>query len=56
MLMALLFVGGLMNLAWIGVIAALVLLEKTAPWGGQMSRVVGALLVAWGVSSLLRMI
>jgi predicted metal-binding membrane protein len=56
MLMALLFVGGLMNLAWIGAIAALVLLEKTIPWGGQMSRVVGALLVAWGVAGLLRMI
>jgi predicted metal-binding membrane protein len=56
MLMALLFVGGLMNLAWIGAIAALVLLEKTIPWGGQMSRLVGALLVAWGVAGLLRMI
>jgi predicted metal-binding membrane protein len=56
MLMALLFVGGLMNLAWIGAIAALVLLEKTIPRGGQMSRVVGALLVAWGVAWLLRMI
>ena len=54
--MALLFVGGLMNLAWIGAISALVLLEKTIPWGGQMSRLTGVLLVAWGVSGLLRMI
>src|SRR5215467_5202431 len=31
MLMALLFVGGLMNLAWIGAIAALVLLKRQFP-------------------------
>jgi len=34
MLMALLFVGGVMNLAWVGTIALFVLLEKTMPWGG----------------------
>jgi predicted metal-binding membrane protein len=33
MLMALLFVGGIMNLAWIAGIALLVLIEKTVPWG-----------------------
>jgi len=53
MLMALLFVGGIMNLLWIGAIALLVLIEKTLPWGGRMSRVTGALLVAWGASALL---
>ena len=53
MLMALLFVGGIMNLLWIGAIALLVLIEKTLPWGGRMSRVTGALLVAWGISVLL---
>jgi predicted metal-binding membrane protein len=53
MLMTLLFVGGIMNLLWIGAIALLVLVEKTVPWGGRTSRVTGALLVAWGVSALL---
>jgi predicted metal-binding membrane protein len=38
MLMALLFVGGLMNAAWVGAIALFVLLEKTMPWGDWMSR------------------
>jgi len=56
MLMALLFVGGLMNLAWIAAIALLVMLEKTIPWGGRMSRLTGALLVAWGVAGLPRVI
>ena len=39
MLMVLLFVGGIMNLAWIAGIALLVLIEKTLPWGGRMGRV-----------------
>jgi predicted metal-binding membrane protein len=56
MLMALLFVGGLMNLAWVGAITLLVLLEKTMPWGGRMSRVAGAVLAAWGAASLVRVI
>jgi predicted metal-binding membrane protein len=56
MLMALLFVGGLMNLAWIAGIALLVLLEKTMPWGGWMSRLTGALLMAWGAASVARVI
>ena len=52
MLMALLFVGGLMNLLWIAALALLVLIEKTLPWGGRMSRVTGAALVAWGAVTL----
>jgi predicted metal-binding membrane protein len=52
MLMALLFVGGIMNLAWIGGIALLVLLEKVLPWGGWMGRATGAVIVAWGVATL----
>jgi predicted metal-binding membrane protein len=56
MLMALLFVGGLMNLAWVGAITLLVLLEKTMPWGGRMSRVAGAVLAVWGAASLVRVI
>lgn len=52
-LMALLFVGGLMNLAWVALIALFVLFEKTMPWGGRMGRITGALLALWGAASLL---
>jgi predicted metal-binding membrane protein len=52
MLMALLFVGGVMNLAWIGGIALLVLIEKMLPWGGWTGRATGAVMIAWGVATL----
>jgi len=52
MLMALLFVGGLMNLAWVAALALLVLVEKTLPWGGRASRIAGLLLIAWGAGAL----
>jgi predicted metal-binding membrane protein len=52
MLMALLFVGGIMNLAWIAGIALLVLIEKTLPWGRRISRLTGAVLVVWGAVTL----
>jgi predicted metal-binding membrane protein len=52
MLMALLFVGGVMNLTWIGGIALFVLIEKVLPWGGWMGRATGLLMVAWGVATL----
>ena len=51
--MALLFVGGLMNLAWVAVIALLVLLEKTIPWGGQMRVLAGVVFVEWGFFNLI---
>ncbi|MEI9424551.1 DUF2182 domain-containing protein [Mesorhizobium sp. Cs1299R1N1] len=47
-LMALLFVGGVMNLLWIAGIAFLVLLEKVVPTGQLIPRVSGALMVAVG--------
>ena len=56
MLTALLFVGGVMNVAWIGVIALFVLLEKTAPWGARTSRLSGLLLLLWGTISLVQVI
>jgi predicted metal-binding membrane protein len=56
MLMALLFVGGLMSLVWVGAIALFVLMEKTVPWGDWMSRLGGALLVVWGVANVARVI
>jgi predicted metal-binding membrane protein len=52
MLMALLFVGGIMNLVWIAAIALLVLIEKTFPWGGWTGRLAGILLVLWGAVTL----
>jgi predicted metal-binding membrane protein len=52
MLMGLLFVGGLMNLLWVATLALLVLMEKTLPWGGRMSRVTGIVFAAWGIATL----
>jgi predicted metal-binding membrane protein len=48
-LMALLFVGGVMNLVWIAGIAAIVLIEKVAPRGDVLARLAGVVLVAAGV-------
>jgi len=53
--MALLFVGGLMSVTWIGAIALFVLMEKTMPWGDWVSRPSGVLLVVWGVANLVCM-
>jgi predicted metal-binding membrane protein len=52
-LMGLLFFGGVMNLYWIAGIAIFVLLEKTIPVGHWMSRVVGFVLILWGIIVLL---
>jgi predicted metal-binding membrane protein len=46
-LMALLFVVGIMNLAWVAAIAAFVLAEKALARGPWLSRVGGALLLVW---------
>jgi predicted metal-binding membrane protein len=48
-LMALLFVMGVMNLVWVGLIAAFVLLEKVLPMGLWMGRTIGIFLIAWGL-------
>jgi predicted metal-binding membrane protein len=48
-LMALLFVGGVMNVLWIAGIAILVLLEKTVPTGQLVPRIAGALMAIAGV-------
>jgi predicted metal-binding membrane protein len=53
-LMLLLFVGGVMSLAWIAAITIFVLLEKLAPYGAQGGRLSGALLVLAGAGVLLR--
>lgn len=52
MLMLLLFVGGVMNLAWIAGLAAYVLLEKLAPAGPWVGRAAGLLLIGWGIATL----
>ena len=52
-LMLLLFVGGVMSLAWIAGIAALVLIEKVVRGGPWLARIAGAALVAWGSAVLL---
>jgi predicted metal-binding membrane protein len=46
-LMALLFVGGVMNLAWVAAIAAFVLIEKLLPAGRLVSVISGGALLVW---------
>jgi predicted metal-binding membrane protein len=53
-LMALLFVGGVMNLLWVGILTAFVLVEKLAPHGPLVGRTAGAILAAWGLWVILR--
>ena len=48
-LMALLFVLGLMNLAWIAVLAVFVLIEKLMSSGTWLSRASGLVMLGWGV-------
>ena len=52
MMMLLLFVGGIMNLIWVAVIATSILVEKVAPRGPWLGYGVGAALIAWGVWTL----
>lgn len=53
LLMALLFVGGVMNLAWIALLTLLVLLEKLVAAGRRVGQIAGFLLIAWGVATLI---
>ena len=46
--MALLFVGGIMNLVWIAGLAIFVLAEKLAPFGYWIARASGLLMIAAG--------
>jgi predicted metal-binding membrane protein len=48
-LMALLFVGGAMNLVWVAVLAIAVLVEKLLPFGEWTARIGGLLLAGWGL-------
>ena len=47
-LMALLFMVGVMNVLWIALLALLVLLEKLTPWGRWVARIAGAVCIAAG--------
>jgi predicted metal-binding membrane protein len=53
-LMALLFVGGVMNVLWIAGLAVLVLLEKVVPTGRLFPRLAGVALAAAGLYLLIR--
>ena len=53
-LMLLLFAGGVMNLAVIAALTALVAFEKLAPFGRHAARVTGMLLIAGGLWMLVR--
>jgi predicted metal-binding membrane protein len=48
-LMALLFVGGVMNLLWVAAIAVFVLVEKTLPFAEIGGRIAGGAMIALGV-------
>jgi predicted metal-binding membrane protein len=48
-LMALLLVGGVMNVLWIVLLALLILLEKVAPFGRQIALLAGVVLIAAGM-------
>ena len=54
-LMALLFVAGVMNLLWVAAIAAFVLVEKVLPRGELVGRVVGSMLMLAGLVLLSQM-
>lgn len=48
MLMALLFVGGLMNLVWIALLTLIVAAEKLLPGGDRIAAGLGVLCLVWG--------
>jgi predicted metal-binding membrane protein len=49
LLMALLFVGGVMNLVWVALVAAYVLVEKVSPARMWLSRISGIAVISWGL-------
>ncbi len=52
MLMALLFVGGIMNLVWIAALSLFVFVEKLLPGGEYVGRVLGGVLIVWAGATL----
>jgi len=53
MLMALLFVGGVMNILWVAGLTVLVAGEKMLPNGRWLPKVSGTALILWGLSETL---
>ena len=47
-LMALMFVGGVMNLLWMSVITAVILIEKVAPKGDVFAKIIGVAMITSG--------
>jgi predicted metal-binding membrane protein len=54
LLMALLFVGGVMNLIWVAALAVLVLVEKLLPRGDAVAMAAGVVMVASGIAVAVR--
>ncbi len=52
LLMALLFVGGIMNVLWIAALTVLALSERLLPNGESVGRVTGGVLILWAVVTL----
>lgn len=53
LLMALLFVGGVMNVVWIAALSLIVVVEKVAPRGERFGRALGIVLIGWAIATLL---
>ena len=53
LLMALLFVGGIMNLLWVAGLTLLVAAEKLVPGGLWVARIAGIAMIVWGGALLL---
>lgn len=53
-LMGVLFAVGVMNLAWVALLTAVVLVEKMGPAGARLARVGGAMLIAYGAVVFVR--
>jgi predicted metal-binding membrane protein len=52
LLMALLFVGGVMNLSWVAVLTLLVAAEKLLPAGRIVALIAGLAFIGWGITLL----
>jgi predicted metal-binding membrane protein len=54
--MGLLFVAGVMNLAWVAALTVAVIIEKLHPSGVVISKLLGGLLIAGGIAQIVRLI
>ena len=52
--MCVLFAVGVMNLAWVALLSAFILVEKITPFGAVVARACGVLLLAAGLLFLFR--